>query len=309
MTSSATPRSTHVTTDYVIHSRLSWGAVFAGLLIALMVQLLLTVIGTAIGLAAWDPSSGKGLGIGAGIWALLSMLIALYAGGATAGWVAAPFTRQMGMLHGALVWSLTTLLTLWMLASGVGAVVGTTFRMVGNVIGTTTSAAVQGVTSAATRDMNTGDWDMSSIRSEIESMLRQTGNPNLNPDALQDSARRAETLSRSSMSNQSVVDEISSMISGTASSINREDVINVIVARTDMSRADAERAADRLIEARRTAEARMDTLKQRLGEGADEVTGVASTTLWFALAGMILSLAAAALGAASMAGRERERLA
>jgi hypothetical protein len=133
--------------------RLSWGAVFAGLVVAITVQIVLTVLGAAIGLAAWEPGeSARGLGIGAGIWAILSMLIALYIGGMTTGRLAGILTRKDGALHGVLLWGLSTIVTVWLLASGVTALAGGAFRMVGGVLGATSGAAAQAAGTAAARD-------------------------------------------------------------------------------------------------------------------------------------------------------------
>src|SRR5437588_3688039 len=70
--------------------RISWGAVFAGAIIALATQLVLTLIGVAIGLATLSPAtgespSGNALGAGAGIWLVVSSLISLFLGGYIAG--------------------------------------------------------------------------------------------------------------------------------------------------------------------------------------------------------------------------------
>ncbi|MBA3659522.1 MAG: hypothetical protein H0W67_07990 [Gemmatimonadales bacterium] len=122
--------------------RLSWGAVFAGLVVATALQVVLTLLGTAIGLAAWDPGdSARGLGIGAGIWAIVSILISLFVGGSTTGRLAGILTRKDGALHGVLLWGLSTILTLWLLASGVSALAGGAFRLAGGALGATTNAA------------------------------------------------------------------------------------------------------------------------------------------------------------------------
>ncbi len=124
--------------------RLSWGAVFAGLVVATALQIVLTLLGTAIGLAAWDPGdSARGLGIGAGIWAIVSILISLFVGGSTTGRLAGIITRKDGALHGVLLWGLSTILTLWLLASGVSALAGGAFRLAGGALGATTNAAAQ----------------------------------------------------------------------------------------------------------------------------------------------------------------------
>ncbi len=124
--------------------RLSWGAVFAGLVVATALQVVLTVLGAGIGFAAWEPGeSARGLGLGAGIWAILSVLISLFVGGMTAGRLAGILTRRDGVLHGILLWGLSTILTVWLLASGASALAGGAFRMVGGVLGAASGAAAQ----------------------------------------------------------------------------------------------------------------------------------------------------------------------
>jgi hypothetical protein len=124
--------------------RLSWGAVFAGLVVATALQIVLTLLGTAVGLTAWDPGeSARGFGIGAGVWAILSILISLFVGGLATGRLAGILRRKDGALHGVLLWGLSTILTLWLLASGVRMVAGSAFRMVGDALGATTNAAAQ----------------------------------------------------------------------------------------------------------------------------------------------------------------------
>jgi hypothetical protein len=45
-------------------TRISWGAIFAGTVVALVAQLLLTMLGLAIGLTIIDPPLGRLLGRG-----------------------------------------------------------------------------------------------------------------------------------------------------------------------------------------------------------------------------------------------------
>ena len=64
-------------------SRASWGAVFAGAIIALATQIVLALIGMAIGLTTLNPStgdspSGTALGTGAAIWLVTSSLVSLF---------------------------------------------------------------------------------------------------------------------------------------------------------------------------------------------------------------------------------------
>jgi hypothetical protein len=131
--------------------RLSWGAVFAGLVVATALQIVLTLLGTAVGLTAWDPGeSARGFGIAAGVWAILSILISLFVGGLATGRLAGILRRKDGALHGVLLWGLSTVLTLWLLASGVSTVAGGAFRMVGDALGASTNAAAQTAGALAT---------------------------------------------------------------------------------------------------------------------------------------------------------------
>ncbi|MBC7945641.1 MAG: hypothetical protein H7X91_10355 [Burkholderiales bacterium] len=52
--------------------RISWAAVFAGVILAMVIQLLLSLLGTGIGMSTVDPLQGEtpgasALGLGAGI--------------------------------------------------------------------------------------------------------------------------------------------------------------------------------------------------------------------------------------------------
>jgi hypothetical protein len=107
-------------------ARISWGAIFAGALVALAMQLVLALIGAAIGLATLDPArgdspSGRTLGMGAAIWLVISSLISLFVGGSVAGRLGGTFN---GWLHGLAPWATVTTLTLVLLATAAGGLIG-----------------------------------------------------------------------------------------------------------------------------------------------------------------------------------------
>ncbi len=278
-----------------VTTRLSWGAIFAGLLVATALQLVFAVLGAAVGLAAWDTDSGSVLGMGAAIWAAVTMLVALYIGGGTTGRLAGVLTRKDGMLHGILVWATSLLFAVLMISSGVKAMAGATFSVFGSVAGVAASA-VTSVAGAA--DGQSSGFDMQNVRSEIEQLLRQTGVASLNPDSIGAAADRAgEAATQTSASNEQVAGEIVDMVRARAGAVDREAIINVIVARTDRSRAEAERIADRVVSLQQSASRQIDSLQARVGETAEDVAGVTSSALWIALLGMGLSLGAAVAGA------------
>jgi hypothetical protein len=107
-------------------SRISWGAIFAGTVVAFVAQILFTLLGLAIGLTIAEPMTGQapweGIGIGAGIWWVVTALISLFLGGWTAGRLSGMPLRQDAMLHGVVVWGLITFVSVFFAVSGVGAV-------------------------------------------------------------------------------------------------------------------------------------------------------------------------------------------
>ena len=107
-------------------ARISWGAIFAGAVVALATQLVLTLIGGAVGLATLNPAtgqtpSGTAFGIGAAIWLVISSLISLFFAGYVAGRLGGTFN---GWLHGLATWATVTVLTILMLTTAAGGLVG-----------------------------------------------------------------------------------------------------------------------------------------------------------------------------------------
>lgn len=108
------------------YARISWGAVFAGAIIALASQLVLTLVGMAIGLATLSPGiadspSGAALSMGAGLWLLLSSVISLFVGGYIAARLGGTFN---GWLHGLTTWGTVTLMTVLLLTTAAGSLIG-----------------------------------------------------------------------------------------------------------------------------------------------------------------------------------------
>ena len=130
--------------------RISWGAVFAGAVVALATQLLLGMLGLGIGASTINPTTeqnpANGLGTGAAIWFTISTLLSLFAGGMVAGRLAGMPLRADGMLHGLVVWGTSTLLTFYLLTTAIGGIIGGTASILGKGL----SVAGQGAATAAT---------------------------------------------------------------------------------------------------------------------------------------------------------------
>jgi hypothetical protein len=133
----------------VLLHRVSWGAVIAGVALALVTQVLLNMLGVGIGVAVLDPygtdnpSPGE-FSMAAGIWYVVSGIIASGIGGFIAGRLSGRPVRAVGGLHGLTAWAATTLVMVYLLSSAVGGMVSTAASAVGNL----GQGAAQGAMSA-----------------------------------------------------------------------------------------------------------------------------------------------------------------
>lgn len=93
--------------------RISWGAIFAGAIIALVTQLALSLLGASMGLGTGDPAAEgqafAGIDTAAGVWMAISSIVALLVGGYVASRLAGMPDRTDGVLHGIVTWGLVTL--------------------------------------------------------------------------------------------------------------------------------------------------------------------------------------------------------
>jgi hypothetical protein len=137
-------RTVHPTASEDAHTilinRVSWGAIFAGVVVGLVVHILLTMLGVGLGLATLDPGTADNpaastFSIAAGIWYVISGIIAAFTGGYIAARMSGKTVATTGALHGLTAWAFTTLLVLYMLSTTVGSLVGGAFSGVANAIG------------------------------------------------------------------------------------------------------------------------------------------------------------------------------
>lgn len=157
-------------TGLPLHKRVSWGAIFAGVAITLTIQILLGLLGLALGASSFDPlqeqNPGKGIGIGAAIWLVVSSLVAMFIGA----WVAGRLSggpRTDGRLHGLVTWSVATLMTVYLITTAAGNLLGGAARLLGKAGETTAQSAKSG---------------------DLQAQLRQMG---IDPDALKARAQAA----------------------------------------------------------------------------------------------------------------------
>lgn len=148
-------------------SRVRWGAVIAGVLIAIVTQWLLSLFGLAVGLTAFTPGQPlTSLGIGSGVWLVISTLISVFLGAWATSWFATALYRADGILHGILTWCLFMVITLFLIGSGVGNLVGGAFNLISSAV----TGASQGVATEATKPGGT-----TGLQQRIGQMVPQQG--------------------------------------------------------------------------------------------------------------------------------------
>jgi hypothetical protein len=178
----------------ILINRISWGAVFAGAVIALVTQLILNMIGLGIGAATIDPRAvdnpqASSLSLGAAVWWTLSGIIAALLGGYVAGRLAGRPKQSTAGWHGLVSWGLTTLVVFYLLTSTLGGIVGGAYRTLTNIAGgvaQTAGASVQTAVQAAAPALTRMTDPMSSIEQSVRSAAG--GN---DPAALRDAAASA----------------------------------------------------------------------------------------------------------------------
>jgi ABC-type transport system involved in multi-copper enzyme maturation permease subunit len=111
-----------------VRSRISWGAVMAGAVVALAMYILLMSAGVALGVTVADRVADSSLGIGAGIWSTVAMLLSLFAGGFVASRISVGENKAEAAIYGIVVWgvffALLLLMTTGVINTGLNAVTG-----------------------------------------------------------------------------------------------------------------------------------------------------------------------------------------
>jgi hypothetical protein len=185
------------------------------------------------------------------------------------------------MLHGVVTWALTTLLTLYLLTTGVGRVVsGAT-----NLLGQGFDLAAQGVTAVAPEAANVirEEVDLSGIQSQAQQLLRDV------VTSPGDAGADVENAINRTFGGDGPVD-----------AGNRQDLIETITERTGMTEAEAERAVNQWERQYNQARTQVEQTAESIQEDAPAVAEDAADYLgWAALISffaLLLGLGAAAVG-------------
>lgn len=178
-----------------VASRVSWGPIFGGALIASGVWTLLHLAGMGIGMTAIDPadaSSLRGVSIGTGVWSLVAPILALFVGGLATGRLASPQGRATAAIHGAVVWSVTTVAAVTLLWMTLGAVVGGVVSA-GSTVASSVGARIEAAPEGGEEMMSLEALGLSSadLLAPVNQRLQAEGKPAVTAEQLSAAAREA----------------------------------------------------------------------------------------------------------------------
>lgn len=265
-----------------IHRRVSWGALFAGVILVLAVQLLLSMLGAGIGLGAVNTNGGTtpdatSFGIGAGVWWVVSSIIALCFGGYVSAWLAGIELRWDGVLHGLVTWGIATLVTIYLLTSAVGGIVGGGFSALGSVA----SATGSGLKSVA--------QPLTQAAGISPDMLEQQAQSYLQPPASTDPA----TMSKQDAQKLVVTNLAIYAKGGPDAPAAKERVINIMAAQQHVSHDDA---AKQFNDAQAKLQQTRDQAEQTAKNAADASAAAASKTSFAVFGNLLIGAIFAAIG-------------
>lgn len=289
--------------------RISWSAIFAGVVISMVVYLLLVILGTAIGASTIDPLQEQnpleGIATGAAIWTGLSMLIAIAAGAYASG----RHAWREGATHGVLMFGVNTLICTGFLlviansaVTGAMSVVGTGLQTVGNGV----AAIAPGASQMVKEKLNDNNLNLDDFKNQLETTLRQTGKPALQPEALQQQAvnegNNAQHQIKQGGDISQFIKGLADRNSATFEAADREALKNIIVARTGKSDAEAEQIVSQTEKNYQAARAKYEELKkqaeQTAREAGEKAAAATAKASWFTFFMLIVeAVLAGAMGA------------
>jgi hypothetical protein len=263
------------------HRRISWAAIFGGVILVVTIQLLLGLLGAGIGLGTVNTNNGTtpdagSIGMGAGVWWIVSSIIALGFGGYVSAWLAGIEIKWDGVLHGLITWGIATLLTVYLLTSAVGSVIGGGFSAVGGAA----SAAGSGVKDAAQPLVQATGVSPDMLQQQAQAYLQPT-----NPDPATMSPQDAQ---------KEVVSNLATYAKGGSdAAAAKERVVTIMAAQQHISH---DEAAKRFDEAQAKLQQARDQATQTAKNAADASAAAASKASFAAFGNLLLGAIAAAIG-------------
>lgn len=272
----------HAPTHESSHSAVSWAAILAGAFVAIAIALVLTTLGAGVGLASISPWANSGatatnFGISTGVGLIVVQWLASASGGFITGRLRTKWTGVhthevffRDTAHGLLTWTVATLVTTFIVASAASSVIGGGVRATAAVGGGAVQAAGQAAGPALAQGMSGYN---------VDSLFRSD-----RPDpasSLQDATAQAGRILAAGVAN------------GGIPAADRTYLAQVIVNRTGIPQADAQKRVDDVIAREKAAEVKAKEVADAARKSASQLAIFTALSM---LIGAFIASAAAAYG-------------
>ncbi len=279
----------------------SWRAIFAGTLTVLSILLILNLIGLAFGMGTIEPTEEtnplSGIGTGALIWWVISNLIALFAGGFIAARVGVSLTDIDGVVQGIMTWALYTFLSVWLLTSAVGTIISGVGSALGGVISTTGEAAGDTFAPVIEKQVEELDLSLDDAKEQFYSLMRDAGS---DPNELESDLQENVSQGLKDGDVEQAFTNAKERLTQTFEEVDRDELVNILVERTDMSQSEAQDAVDNALAEYESLRQDFDEFladaEETAREQGEKVAEAGTKAAGYLSIALILGLFAAAIG-------------
>jgi polyhydroxyalkanoate synthesis regulator phasin len=282
----------HVPEGGGILKSVSWGALFAGLVVSLVIMLTLSLLGMGIGLGIVNPATEEnplgGIGMGAAIWLGLTALIALFLGGWTTAKLAGSVRGLNGILHSIVMWGLVTLASFFLMTTVIGSLVGGA----ASIIGKGMSAVGSGVAAVAPEAGEQLQQQLSQRGVTVDSLMEQA------KQMLGRSGEAGGAGAGGGAAEQDLRQTLEGIFSrgGQVTPQDRENLVNTMATKGNMSRAEAEKNVDTMIsQYQQLAQGAQQGKQQALQTTEQAMDAMSKAGIWLFIL-LLLEAGAAAFG-------------
>lgn len=307
-------------------SRVAWGAIFAGIIVAVATMAVLGILGLALGFSlveATEQDPANGALTTTAIWTFVSQIVALFVGGFIAARLAGLLPTGAALLHGVTVWGAATIAAIWIATSAAGALfsgAATAVSSAASGLGSTVQAAIPDDFSFPNSLSN---LSMDDLPDPVRQALEDAG---VTPDNFQTETQEAFNAIVSPQQQQAIGDQAQQSLQSTAQNPanaqaeaqrfldrvfgnggilgeqDRQEALQQMQQRFGISEAEANQFLDetqaRAEELKAQAEQALADAKQQAIEAADAAADALAATAWTMGVASILGLLAAIAGAA-----------
>ena len=257
-------------------SRISWGAVLAGAVVAVATTILLSLLGAAIGAGSIRPLDTTSTelahyGTGAGIWEIINLALSMAFGGYVAARLSGTHSHLDGELHGLTMWGVATLLGSVLLAHALSGMIG--------MVGQGASSVVDRAVGEAGAIFGAGAVDRTAVIDRLEQSLSNSGDPT--------------TMNREQIGAELATLIRTRLVNGSLSDSDHNRLVALVAAQFGVTNEEAARRVTRLEGDVRTTLAQAE---QRADAAADNVAYNTAATARALFTALVLGLLGALVG-------------